>query len=109
MSSSEIDIEGTEIRTDNRTFREYSKGPIRVWTILGILIAIFLLSRGILEGHISIQVDNNELEGIKAVLFICFGIPLGMALNGVIWGFITYLPYRLISKITSKTIFKSQK
>ncbi len=107
MSSSEIDIEGTEIRTDTRTFREYLKGPIRVWMITGTVIAVFLLSRGLLEGHIHVKVDNNELEGIKAVLFICFGIPLGMALNGVIWGVITYLPYRLISKITSKTIFKS--
>lgn len=98
-----------EIRTDNRTFREYLKGLIRGWTILGVLITVFLLSRGLLEGHVSIQVDHNELEGIKAFLFICFGIPLGMALNGVIWGFISYLPYRLISNITSKTIFKSRK
>ncbi|MBF4691962.1 hypothetical protein [Fusibacter ferrireducens] len=101
MNSNEVDIETKEFNLDNQSFRDYLKGAIRVWLIVGILIAIFVLLRGILNSHISIQVNNYELENIQAFLFICVGIPFGMAFNGLIWGLISYLPYLLVRKVTA--------
>ncbi|GAU78458.1 N-acetyltransferase [Fusibacter sp. 3D3] len=106
MCSSEIGVAIKE--TGLSISLEYLKNFTRCGLIIGLLISIYFFANGLLEGKISIATSKTEYEGFRALFIIFVFIPVGMALNGLVWGLISYFPYLLVRKITGLLFFKAK-